>query len=163
MSDQPFSNATLEALMAEADAAGIKGASKVAEAVRKQLTEIKRGDAAKVPDNRARTYYMVGVAWCEGHRLVTTDTCPIVGLSTMLPLFHSLYDQALHASPHFPVDIADPATLEEQNNSVRANLTRKGEGHFQLQSVSAPLKSWLDVFVYLTEQDANTKLEQLKG
>lgn len=158
---EPFTQTTLDAVLAEADAAGLRGASKITEALRKQLTDIKRGDAAKVPDNRSKPYFAVGIVWLNGRRTVTTDAVEIVGLSMIGTLFHSLYDMALEANNDYPADIANPATLEAQTNGVRANLTRKGEGHYQLTSMAAPMKHWLDVFVYNTQTAAEGKLAAL--
>lgn len=156
-----FTQAVIDAVLKEADAAGLKGASKITEALRKQLTETKRGDAAKVPDNRTKAYFAVGLAWYKGSRTVTTNAVEIVGLATMEALFRSLYEMIVEIAPDFPEDIADPATLEGQTNGVRANLTRKGEGHYQLTSQSKPMKYWLDVFVYNSQAAAEAKLASL--
>lgn len=163
MTEQTFSQSTIDAVLAEADKAGIKGASKISEALRKQLTDAKRGNAALVPDNRTKTYYVVGVAWWHMRKAFIREVGEIVGLDSVGSLFMALYEYAFEAFPEFPNDIADPANLEGQTNGVRANLTRKGEGHFQLVAppVDGVHKAWLDVFVYNTPAAAEAKLAEL--
>lgn len=156
-----FSAATIKAVLADAENAGVKSPSSISQALRKQLVLMKLEDAASVPDNRTKTYYAVGVAW-HHMRNYAMEAATITGLDSAGPMFEFLYERAFEAFPDFPNDIVEP-NLDLQTNSVRANLSRKGEGHYQLPSKSNPLVSWLDIFVYTSATDAQTKLNNLKG
>lgn len=162
MDSPQFSQELIDKLMAEANARGLRGATAITTALRAQLTFIKRGDRATVPDNRTRTYFAVGSVIYQGLRRTVPEVADVVGLDGVSVLAQGLGEWGAEMFPGFPAVPA--ASMAAQLPACRVNLTRKGECHFQtILAVDEKNvgRVWVDLFVFNDAAAAARRLAEL--
>lgn len=160
-----FSDALLDALLAEAQALGLQGATPITVALRNQLTQRKKHGAG-VTDERHRTYWLAGRVVDEGVSYPVPGVAEIQGLAMVAHLGMEVL--AVHFA-EFPSDrkwVMDD--IRNQDGAARVGLTRKGEGHYSvvLQLIGAAPASgkphtWLDLWVFNDPDKAQVKADSL--
>lgn len=148
-----FSPATVAAVIAEAQALNLKGATAITVALRNQLAEMKA--SGKVPDNRTQTYWLAARVVRHGMSEPVEGVADVEGLAACNGIAADLI------CAYFDYDRAEaPADLvESQLKSARVNLSRKGEAHLQVMVEQG--QSWLDLYAFPTEAMAQNCAEKL--
>lgn len=152
-----FSDDLLDAIVKEAEALDVRGATPITVLLRNQLTTRKKHGAG-VTDERHRTYWLAGRVVDAGVSYPVPGVAEITGLA----MAGSLGTEVLKAHYGQETVWGVGAAIEEQTPAARVSLTRKGQAHFSRVISERPVgagvaaTSWLDLYVF-NDPDAAQK------
>lgn len=150
-----FSDDLLDAIVKEAEALDVRGATPITVLLRNQLTTRKKHGAG-VTDERHRIYWLAGRYVVLGRSIPVPGVAEITGLSAAAPMGLEVMRHVGFA----PDELPEPSYLEDQIPSARVSLTRKGSAHFSHVTAKDPRSekpvSWLDLYAF-NDPDAAQK------
>jgi hypothetical protein len=152
-----FSKQIIDAIKAEANALGLRGATSITVALREQLAEDRKG----VGDGRTVPYWVCGQVVNKGIATPLPGILQVQGMKELSGL-------AVSAAQFIGVTPPEADCADASIGGLRVGLTRSGAGHLTVllpHSRRPPdmPDAWVDLFIYKNKADAESKAKTFRA